>query len=560
MDAIKEPRLQGVAQLLVQYNLLDISSAAVYQQTAADCNQSLLQFLVSKNIICPEKIASSLARHFGMPIFDLDAIDITTIPAKLISEHLIQLHRIVPLMQQGHQLQVAMDDPGKHDALREIQFHTGLHVVPTLVESHKLTRVIQHLLQQNEHHGLAELATNARQDDPYDTASEEQPVVKFVRRIIMDAIERGASDIHFEPCITEYRIRYRLDGFLVIAAIPPLNLSAHIATRLKVMANLDISERRIPQDGRFRMQISPLQYIDFRISSCPTVCGEKIVLRILDTQTTKPDIDMPGFLPQQKQLFLKALSRKQGMILVTGPTGSGKTMTLYSALSVLNTDKKNISTVEDPVEMNIHGINQVNINPKAGLTFAGTLRAFLRQDPDVIMVGEIRDTETAEIAIKAALTGHLVLSTVHTNSAAETLTRLVNMGMPSFNIASAVSLIVAQRLVRRLCNACKYIRTDLTPMDLVEPGLSGTDTAILHSFTAPGCHQCTDGYRGRVGLFEMLPVSKTIAQMMISGKNALALHEQAKSEGMLTLYQAGLEKVREGITSLEEIANIMMND
>lgn len=561
MDAMNNIYLQGVAQLLVQNNLLDQEKVFFYQHIAEKHHLSLLQYLVSNHIICPKVIASIIAIHFGVDMIDLDSIDIESIPTALVNETLIQRHHIVPLFTQDSQLYVATDDPSQHDALKAFQFHTGLHITPLVAETHKLTKLINQLLNLKEHQGLTDYVGGAQSSDEAvisDQFNEDEPVVKFVKRIILDAIEQGASDIHFEPYECEYRIRYRQDGLLVSVASPPSTLAARIAARIKVMASLDISERRTPQDGRFRMQL-PHQSIDFRVSTCPTVAGEKVVMRILDTHSLKPDIDTLGFTPQQQAQFLHAISRTQGMVLVTGPTGSGKTMTLYSALNILNTGEINVLTVEDPVEINVHGINQVNINTKAGLSFASTLRAFLRQDPDVIMIGEIRDLETAEIAIKAAQTGHLVLSTLHTNSATETLSRLVSMGIPSFNIASSISLIVAQRLVRRLCNACKLLRTDLTPYSLIELGLPDTDTDILHSYQSQGCNQCTNGYRGRIALFEVMPISQSLAHMIMSGKHALDLLKQAKTEGMITLVEAGLEQVKSGLTSIEEIIKLRID-
>ena len=556
---MKDTRLQGIALLLMQNNLLDLENAIVYQHAAAKQKQSLLQYLAHHHIIPSEAIASSVAKHFSLSRFDLDKIDVGSIPTALVNERLMHTHRIVPLFHQGHQLHIAMDDPDQQDALKEIQFHTGLHVVPLVVEADKLTRLMNQLLHQKENKSLADLITDSHPDDSSDPSREDQPVVKFVKRMITDAIEKGASDIHFEPYEQAYRIRYRQDGLLLTVASPPLTLSARIAARIKIMANLDISERRIPQDGRFRMHISHTQTIDFRVSTCPTVGGEKIALRILDTQSVRPEINTLGFTSQQKITFLQALSRPQGMILVTGPTGSGKSMTLYSALNILNTGDKNLYTAEDPVEINVHGINQVNINPKAGLTFAATLRAFLRQDPDVIMIGEIRDLETAEMAVKAAQTGHFVLSTIHTNSAAETLSRLSNMGLSFFNIASSVSLIVAQRLIRRLCAACKVKRNDLTSSILTDLGFIHTDNDILQSYKAQGCHQCTDGYRGRMGLFEVMPISKNMTHMMMSGGNAYDLLQLAQEEGMLTLFQTGIEKIKAGLTSIEELTRVMVD-
>ena len=388
------------------------------------------------------------------------------------------------------------------------------------------------------------------------SVTEDAPIVKFVNKILLEAIKEGASDIHFEPYEREYRIRYRQDGILHEVANPPASLASRITARIKVMSNLDISERRTPQDGGFKMKISKTRSIDFRVSTCPTTWGEKVVMRVLDPSSAKLGIEALGFNAAQKAYFVKAIERPQGMILVTGPTGSGKTVSLYTALNILNTKEVNISTAEDPVEIKVPGINQVNINPKTGLTFSGALRSFLRQDPDIIMVGEIRDLETAEIAVKAAQTGHLVLSTLHTNSAAETLNRLVNMGIPTFNIASSVTLIIAQRLARKLCDTCKAIRDDFTNSGLIELGFSEADLEDIQLYKAVGCNQCTNGYRGRVGLFEVLPMTKTLGQLIMSGGNSLDILKLAQSEGMLTIFQSGLEKAKEGITTIEEVNRV----
>lgn len=551
--------LQGIAHLLVHNKLLDKEKAIFYQHAAQNNKLSLLQYLVGNNIISANILVTSIANHFGLPIFELDDFDISSIARKFIHETLMQRYRIVPLFIQNNQLHVVMDDPGQHEALKEIQFYTNHPITPLVVETPKLTRLINQLLHHHENQDLADLMTDYHQDELVDTSGEDQPVVKFIRRILLEAIEQGASDIHFEPYEQNYRIRYRQDGLLITVATPPRILATRIAARIKIISSLDISERRLPQDGRFRMDISPTKTIDFRVSTCPTTGGEKIVIRILDITSTQPEIDRLGLNSQQKQHFLHAISRPQGMILVTGPTGSGKTMTLYSALNRLNTGEKNVSTVEDPVEINIHGINQVNINLKTGLTFANTLRAFLRQDPDIIMVGEIRDLESAEIAVKAAQTGHLVLSTLHTNSAPETLTRLISMGIPSFNIASSISLIVAQRLIRRLCSTCKIIRDDLSSHNLIDLGLSAPDDMLLRSCKAQGCNQCINGYRGRIALFEVMPISKNITQMIMTGKNSLDILKQAQTEGMLTLFQDGLDKVRMKLTSLEELTRVMVD-
>ncbi len=563
MDMLKAPPLYGIAQVLALDNLLSQECIALYQTRALNQNMSLLQFIAHENILNTKQIATSFAHFYALPLVDLDSFDLTTIPDSLVNLALIIRHRMVPLFQEGNQLYLATDDPSQHDALQDIQFHTGFHVTPQVVDAHQLTAFITQLIHHKENQGLTDYAANTKhtthQHASTEAFSEEEPVVHFVKRILLEAIEQSASDIHFEPYERDYRIRYRQDGMLVTVATPPPDLSSRIAARLKILAHLDTSERRVPQDGRFRMLLNDTQAVDFRVSTCPTVWGEKMVLRLLDSTTSQSDVDTLGFLPQQKDQFLTAIARPEGMVLVTGPTGSGKTRTLYAALNTLNTMDKNVSTVEDPVEINMPGINQVSINPKAGLTFAGVLRAFLRQDPDVIMIGEIRDLETAEIAIKASHTGHLVLSTLHTNSAAETLTRLLNMGVPGFNIASSVRLIVAQRLVRRLCTACKFMRTDLTPTDLVNIGFSASDSNAITTYQAKGCAHCTGGFRGRVALFEAIPMSKNIAHMIMAERPAMDLLKQAKAEGMVTLFQAGLEQVKQGVTNIEEVTRVIID-
>lgn len=573
MASTEEDRLQGIAQILVQANLLEKEKALHFQQLAITSKVTLLQYLVTNNVIAAKKIATAVAHSFGLAMLDLSSMDLDLLPLALVSEKLIRRHNLIPLYNRGTQLYLAIDDPSKQSSLKEIQFHTGLNVTPVVVETDKLNEFIDKLLHQKESQGLSDYFEESqdleglefsadeeeKETDTSGTSNDDAPVVKFVNRILIDAIKKGVSDIHFEPYEREYRIRYRQDGLLNEIASPPAGLSARIAARVKVMSSLDISERRVPQDGRFKMKLSQTRAIDFRVSSCPTVAGEKIVMRILDPGSTKLGIESLGFSAPQREHFLRAIGRPQGMILVTGPTGSGKTVTLYTALNILNTIEKNISTAEDPVEIKVSGINQVNINPKAGLTFSGTLRAFLRQDPDIIMVGEIRDLETAEIAVKASQTGHLVLSTLHTNSAAETLTRLVNMGVPSFNIASSVSLIIAQRLVRKLCEHCKATLDDITEKSLIELGFTEADAKTLRPNKAVGCNQCTNGYRGRIGLFEVMPMSKALGQMIMSGGTSLDILKQAQTEGMLTVYQAGLEKIKEGITTIEEVNRVTVD-
>jgi type IV pilus assembly protein PilB len=570
MAAVKDERLQGISLLLTQEGILEQDAALEYQQLALEKKMPLLQYLVEENIVPAQRIATSISQSFGLPLINLEAIEQESVPLSLVNEKLIRRHRLIPLYSRGTQLFVATEDPSKQASLKEIQFHTGLHVYPIVVETDKLTQLIDGLLHKNEDQGLEgyydesqdiaefEISTDdeEREEDVTSLSSEDAPIVKFVNRIIVEAIKKGVSDIHFEPYEQEFRIRYRLDGILYHVSSPNLNLASRISARLKIMSNLDISERRIPQDGRFKMKLSRTKAIDFRVNTCPTIGGEKIVIRILDPSATKLGIESLGFNTTQKDNFMHSITRPQGMILVTGPTGSGKTVTLYTALNILNTIDVNISTAEDPVELKLSGINQVNINPKAGLNFSGVLRAFLRQDPDIIMVGEVRDLETAEIAIKAAQTGHLVLSTLHTNSAAETLTRLVNMGVPSFNIASSVSLIIAQRLVRKLCESCKIVRDDTTPKSLEELGFSVEDSKQLQTYKAVGCKLCAHGYRGRIGLFEVMPMTKALGQLIMSGGNSLDILKIAQQDGMLTIYQDGLEKVKHGITSIEEINRV----
>ncbi len=567
-------KLHGISKLLVHEKLLSQEDALKHQQQAQNDKVPLLHFLVENSILDANILAINLAESFGVPFLDLNAIDLENAPLALVNEKLIQNHKIIPIFTRGNALYIATDDPSKHASLKEIQFHTGLHSHSIIVESDKLHKAIEALLSKSENQGLDDFVDDGMTDlDSLEISSDEEeahsdsaeinkddaPIVKFVNKILLDAIKSSVSDIHFEPYEDEYRVRYRQDGILDVIAHPPIGLAGRITARIKVMSNLDISERRVPQDGRFKMRLSKTRAIDFRVSTCPTIGGEKVVMRILDPSTTKLGIEKLGFSPIQEKHFLKAIEKPQGMILVTGPTGSGKTVTLYTALNMLNTKERNISTAEDPVEIKIPGINQANINLKAGLDFASCLRSFLRQDPDIIMVGEIRDLETAEIAVKAAQTGHLVLSTLHTNSSAETLTRLVNMGVPSFNIASSVSIIIAQRLARRLCENCRKEREDITPESLIELGFTEKDAKSIQIFKAIGCAQCTNGYRGRVGLFEVMPMTKEIGRIIMSGGNSLDILKQATQEGMLTIYQSGLIKVKEGVTTIEGVNRITVD-
>ncbi len=564
----KEENLQGIAQALVVNNYLSKDDAIKYLTDANTNQTSFAQYLISNNIIKAIDIALIASKEFGIPMLDINCIDTSILPEKLVSEKLIQRHNIIPLFNRGDDLYIGLEDPATQICLKEIQFHTGLNTYGIVVESDKLRIQIDKILNAKGNEALGDYLDDSSDLANLEISSEEEieedegqsnddaPIVRFVHKMLLDAVKKGASDLHFEPFENSYRIRFRQDGILFVAATPPITLAARITARIKVMSNLDISERRIPQDGRLKIKISRTRSIDFRVSTCPTVGGEKVVMRILDPSSTKLGIDALGFNPVQRDNFMIAVKQPQGMVLVTGPTGSGKTVTLYTALNILNGDDINISTAEDPVEIKVAGINQVNMHPKVGLTFSETLRSFLRQDPDVIMVGEIRDLETAEIAVKAAQTGHMVLSTLHTNSAAETLTRLVNMGIPPFNIAGSVSLIVAQRLGRKLCPHCKSPRTDITKDSLLRQGFKDAELSDMNLRKAVGCDRCNNGYKGRVGLFEVMPISKRIEQVIMALGNSMDIEKVAQSEGMTTIREAGLKMVKEGISSLEEINRV----
>jgi type IV pilus assembly protein PilB len=491
---------------------------------------------------------------------------------KAVDRQLLTRHRVMPLVLRGKRLFLGMSDPTNMEAIDEIKFQTGLRVDPVVVEQHKLEERVARALESvdtslpgmgDEDFDLESLEVTGGDEEGTEELNREEvadaPVVRFVNKILLDAIQRGASDIHFEPYEKHYRVRTRLDGVLKQVSSPPVVLASKVTARLKVMARLDIAERRLPQDGRIKMRLSKARAIDFRVNTCPTLYGEKVVLRILDSSSAKLGIDALGYEEAQKQAYLNALAQPYGMILVTGPTGSGKTVSLYTGLNILNTEDRNISTAEDPAEINMPGINQVNVNPKVGLTFAAALRAFLRQDPDVIMVGEIRDLETAEIAIKAAQTGHLVLSTVHTNDAPKTLTRLVDMGVKPYAIASSVHLIIAQRLARRLCEVCKEPRA-IPKEALLEEGFTETEVdSGLRIYGPRGCKSCTDGYKGRVGIYQVMPISEAISRIILEGGTAPMIAAQAAREGVWDLRQSALQKVKDGITSLEEINRVTID-
>lgn len=558
--------LSGLALRLVRDNLLSPTDAERIQSEAHTKKTSFVTQLVESKKIDSPTIAKVASEDFGIPLFEINSIDLEMAPVKLVDEKIIRRHHVLPLFKRGTRLFVAVADPTNLQALDEIKFHTGLGTEPILVEEDKLAAIIEKTLDAQDT-SLSDLASDDSLENLEIIAGEEDkeggsvggeegvndaPVVKFVNKVLMDAINRGASDIHIEPYEKTYRVRYRQDGMLHEVANPPLALSGRISARLKILSRLDIAERRIPQDGRIKMRISKNRAIDFRVSTLPTLWGEKIVLRILDPTSATLGVEKLGFEDFQKQLFLEAINRPYGMVLVTGPTGSGKTVTLYTGLNILNTPDNNISTAEDPVEINLTGINQVNINEKAGLNFASALRAFLRQDPDIIMVGEIRDLETAEIAIKAAQTGHMVLSTLHTNDAPSTLTRLANMGVPPFNIASAVNLIIAQRLARRLCTHCKK-PIEVPKHALLKAGFREEDLGKLTVHGPVGCDACNDGYKGRVGIYQVMPVSPAIGEIIMRGGNQLDIQKQAEKEGIPDLRRSGLKKVMDGVTSLDEI-------
>ncbi len=560
-------QLSGLAKRLVSDGLLAEEIASQAQEKALKEREPFVSYLVSNNLLDSVAIASSACQEFGIPLFDLGAMDVDSSPISLVDEKLIRQHRTLPLFKRGNRLFVAVSDPTNLQALDEIKFHTGISTETILVEEDKLSKAIEQVLDSADtsmsdllDEDLDNLDIESGDDidaagDSMDADIDDTPVVRFVNKVLLDAINKGASDIHIEPYEHEFRIRFRQDGVLHEIANPPISMATRLVSRIKVMSKMDIAERRVPQDGRIKMKLSKKRAIDFRVNTCPTLFGEKIVLRILDPTSAQLGIDALGYEDDQKELYMSALNNPYGMILVTGPTGSGKTVSLYTGLNILNTPDRNISTCEDPVEINLSGINQCHMNPKAGLTFASALRAFLRQDPDIIMVGEIRDLETAEIAIKAAQTGHMVMSTLHTNDAPQTLTRLANMGVPSYNIASSVNLIIAQRLARRLCSNCKK-PADVPKHALIEEGFREEEVDGMTLYEAVGCDQCADGYKGRVGVYQVMPVSEAMGRIIMEGGNAMQLADQAKSEGIADLRESGLKKVSQGVTSLEEINRV----
>jgi type IV pilus assembly protein PilB len=562
--------LGGLPQRLVQDGVVEEAAMLEALNASRERKTSVVTQLVTSGAANARDIAVAASNEFGVPLFDLDSVTVDIDVIKLVSDKLLVKHRVLPIFRRGKRLFLAVADPTNLHAIDEIKFQTSLGIEAVVVEDDKLQKAIDKAIEQadaqmpalgdDEGMDLEALETTGGDEGPDDKVTrddvEDAPIVRFVNKVMLDAIRRNASDIHFEPYEKIYRVRLRIDGVLKELAQPPVQLAQKLSARLKVMSRLDIAERRVPQDGRIKMKLSKTRAIDFRVSTCPTLFGEKIVMRILDPAAATLGIDALGYEGFQKDLYMKTLAKPQGMILVTGPTGSGKTVSLYTGLNILNREDTNISTAEDPAEINLPGVNQVNVNPKVGLTFAAAMRAFLRQDPDVIMVGEIRDLETAEIAIKAAQTGHLVLSTLHTNDAPQTLTRLVDMGVKPYAIATSVSLIIAQRLARRLCNNCKH-PLEVPREALLKEGFSEAEISIgIKLFGPKGCQSCSDGYKGRVGIYQVLPITESIARIILGGGSAVDIGEQAAKDGVWDLRRSGLEKAKAGLTSLEEVNSV----
>jgi type IV pilus assembly protein PilB len=559
--------LGGLARRLVADGLLPEATARELQGKAQREQRPFVVLVVESKKLAASELAHAASQEFGMPLMDLAAIEIDPLMVQGLSEKVLRKAHALPVYSRGKKMYVAVSDPLNLHALDEIKFASGSQTEAVLVEEDKLSKAIETSIRQLEQADMsagndADLETlevssgesessDAGNDAGRDGA-DDAPIVRYVNKVLLDAIRQGASDVHFEPYEKIYRIRYRKDGELKIIATPPVTQGIRLAARLKVMSRMDLAEKRVPQDGRIKLNLSRSKAIDFRVSSCPTLFGEKICCRILDPSQAQLGIDALGYEAEQKTAYLKALSQPQGMILVTGPTGSGKTVSLYTGLNILNTEDINISTAEDPAEINLPGVNQVSVNPKQGLTFSAALKAFLRQDPDVIMVGEIRDLDTAEIAIKAAQTGHLVLSTLHTNDAPQTVVRLMNIGVPAYNIASTLSLVIAQRLVRVLCPACKrpanIPKPELLRLGLTEAELNSPDTTVME---AVGCHQCDDsGYKGRTGIYQVMPFSNEMGRIIMEGGSARDIDKQAQIEGVFTLRQSALRKVRKGVIDM----------
>lgn len=562
--------ITGIARRLVQDGALDEAVARTAMTQAGEARVPLAQWLADKKLVSASHMAAANAMEFGMPLLDVSVFDPGQNAMKLVSEELLRKHHVLPLFKRGGKLFVGTSNPTQQ--LDEIKFQTNLVVEPILVDEEQIRRTLDLWLASNDSlsdglggddEGMGDLDVAAGDeemgsggDTGVDAKGDDTPVVKFVNKALVDAIRKGASDIHFEPYEDDYRVRFRIDGLLKTVAKAPVKLNQRIAARLKVMSQLDIAEKRVPQDGRIKLNLSKTKQIDFRVSTLPTLFGEKIVLRILDGSAAKLGIDKLGYEPEQQKLFLEAIHKPYGMVLVTGPTGSGKTVSLYTALGILNDDTRNISTAEDPVEIRLPGVNQVQQNNKRGMTFAAALRSFLRQDPDIIMVGEIRDLETAEIAIKAAQTGHMVLSTLHTNDAPQTIARLMNMGIAPYNITSSVTLVIAQRLARRLCSNCKRPQ-QLPENALLAEGFTAEQIAKGIKLHEPvGCEECTEGYKGRTGIYQVMPMTDDIAAIVLQGGNAMDIADAAQKIGVNDLRQSALLKAAQGITSLAEINRV----
>ncbi len=556
--------VSGLARAMVQQGLLSEYDAEAMQSQAQAANIGFVEQMVLSKRMNATQVAVFASRAFGTPMLDLNGFDTEHINKELVDARIAVTRRVLPLHKRGNRLFVAVSDPANMQALDEVRFKTNLVVDPVVVEDDKLGQAIAKVVETmgqklkdlvSDDELEIDLEAGAKPaDEEANPDVDDAPIVRYLQKILVDAITAGVSDIHLEPYERFYRIRYRLDGQLMEVAQPPLAIKDKMASRIKVISKLDISEKRVPQDGRMKLVLSKNRAIDFRVSTLPTLFGEKLVLRILDSAGVKLGIEALGYEPDQQQILLNAIKRPYGMILVTGPTGSGKTVSLYTCLNILNQPGINISTAEDPAEIQLAGINQVNVNEKAGLTFATALRAFLRQDPDIIMVGEIRDLETAEISVKAAQTGHLVLSTLHTNDAPATLMRLANMGVAAFNIASSVILITAQRLARKLCPKCKRPE-EIPPEALLQVGFGEEDLdGSWQAFGPAGCDACKGtGYKGRLGIYEVMPISDEMRQLIMRGANALDIADQSQKEGVKNLRQSGLLKVKQGVTSLEEI-------
>ena len=555
--------LLGLAKCLVINDLLSDTDARKAIEDSHREHVPLLPYLIQKKLVDPQAVALISSLEFNVPLLDLDAIDLTEIPLDLVGQKLIEQHHVLPLFKRGNKVFIATSDPANPTALGEIKFNSRLNTEAILVEENKLAKAIETVLEAadtsmddlDDDLGNLEFADTDAEDDIVTSGSDDAPIVKFVNKVLLDGIKKGVSDLHFEAYEKFFRIRFRGDGILYEYARPPASISTRLVSRIKVMSKMDIAERRVPQDGRIKLKLSKTKAIDFRVNTCPTLFGEKVVMRILDSSNAQMGIEKLGFEPDQQKIFTHAINRPYGMVLVTGPTGSGKTVSLYTGLNMINRVGTNISTAEDPVEITVDGINQVNVNPKAGLTFAAALKAFLRQDPDIIMVGEIRDLETASIAVKAAQTGHLVLSTLHTNDAPQTINRLMQMGIEPFNIVSAVNLVMAQRLARRLCSHCKA-PGDYPRELLIKYGFAEDDIDDLIVYKAVGCDMCNNGYKGRVGMYQVMPVTEALKKLILAGGNAMELAELSKKEGVNDLRMSGLLKVKQGVTTIEEVDRV----